>query len=81
MADHKESHVFEPKTRVIITKEQAQGISVGQDVKITIGGSVSGISETFEDKNKFDLEIKKTQVSGIKSNLADKAVKEMSKKR
>ncbi len=75
------NHVFEPKTRVIITKEQAKGVSVGQGINISISGDVTGISESFDDKSKFDLEIKGTQVSGIKSNPADKAVKEMSKKR
>jgi len=82
MAKHPESsHAFEPKTRIIITKEQAKGISVGQGVNLSISGNVNGISQSFDDKDRFDLEIKGTKVSGIKSNSADKAVKDMSRKR
>ena len=83
MPKHPESshNIFEPKTRVILTQDQAKGISVGQGVNISLSGKVSGISEDFEDKSKFNLEIKGTKVSGIKGNSADKAAKEMSRKR
>ena len=78
-------------TRIMLNKEQASELSIGDKISITVSGVVTGISERMYDqptadgekkpkkeKEKyFDLELKKTTISGIEGNSADKEYKKM----
>lgn len=55
-----------PPTCVRVTKEQAQGFTIGQKVNILVSGEVQAIRKRYGDpkeKNNYDLEIKDAKVS------------------
>jgi len=83
-------------TRLVITKEQASNVSIGDKVSVTVNGVVTGISENMsyamtpmdvnkkEEKKKepkyFDLELKKTEISGLGGNKAEKEYRKIAGK-
>jgi len=78
-------------TNITVSKEQASNLSIGDKVSITVKGVVTGIREKYymesgpmdmkKEKKKepqyFDVELKKTSVSGIEGNKANKEYDKM----
>ena len=69
--------VFETKSELKFTKDQAGNVSVGDKISVMVSGEVIGIRQTFDDKNKFTVEIKNPQHSNIKTNSADRELKKL----
>lgn len=82
-------------TRVTVSKEQAGAFSIGSKVSLTLSGVVTGIHESMyaeptpmghEEKKKkepeyFEVELKKTTVSGIEGNKANRELEKMTGKK
>jgi hypothetical protein len=70
---------YEPPTCIRVTKDLASQFKVGQSVSLTVSGEVKGVSESYGDDGKYEVQLKKTKCSGVRSaeNRADKAMKSM----
>lgn len=71
---------YEPPTRIKVTKAQAGQVSVGDRIQVTIAGEVTGVTQcsSYGDTPKsYELELKKSKVSGLSYNKADRELRKM----
>lgn len=73
---------YEPPTCIRMSKDQAQEVSIGDKVKITVQGEVTSISrDDFgpldKANGKYRVELKKASVSQISTDMADKELRSL----
>ena len=87
-----DTHINEMPTRIKLSKEEVNKISVGDKVKIEVHGVVTGVSsnnnygtpvaigdKAHKSEIQYEVELKGVS-SKLNVNKADEALKEMSKK-
>jgi len=66
-----------PTSRLVVTKDQASKLRVGESVSLTVSGKVQGITQCYDSNGKYEVIIESPKVGGYEDNEADKAVKDM----
>lgn len=68
---------YEPTSSIYLSKEDAAGLSIGENVSLSISGEVIGINKDYGDSKKYRVEIKKAKVTGVDANEADREYRKM----
>lgn len=69
---------YEPQTTILVTKDQAREVSVGDKVEITVSGQVVSAGEQqYSNRPTFEIRLKNVKVENIDGNGADKEIRSM----
>lgn len=72
---------YDPGICLRMTKEQASQLVIGESVSATVKGTVKGVRECYDDKQMYDVDLKKASVTSAHTvNSADKAYKKLVQK-
>ena len=74
---------YEPPTCIKLTKDQASQIAIGDKTSFTVSGEVTairarmGFTGDAEKVEGYEVELKKSKVTSISGNPAEKALKDL----
>jgi uncharacterized protein YpbB len=72
---------YDPGMCLRMTKDQASKLVIGEKVKASVTGVVKGVRECYDDKTKYDVDLKSASVSDVSTtNTADKTYKKLVQK-